>query len=220
MKSIGSEQSGFTLIEMLMVISIISTLGLLGFSTYRKATFSAKNTRKVVSIKDITTSINAYVIGNDLLPSALETTRSGGATFIGCVGTTTRDINNNGRSDCDLTTAPYEEDASLNTAIATINKSIPLVDDTGVDFGGSGAFWGATLVYFDSSSTVTLNGVQRRMWLNYTLHGANQTCESLGGEVANGGTSPAWTSSSPTNTGLQVNGNTVCYVAITQEFSR
>ena len=216
----SADQSGFTLIEILIVISIISTLSLIGLSSSRRAIYKAKNASKIAAIDGISKSITAYVIDSGTLPAPLETVRSGFGSFVGCLGKTTRNINSNTLTDCDLTTASYEENASLNTAIATVNKTLPKTDDTGVSFGTSGSFWGATFVYFDTTTTTRLNGVQRRMWLNYALHGSNQTCNSFGGEVVNGGTSPNWTSSSPSNKGIQSNGNTICYVALTREFGR
>lgn len=213
-------QNGFTLIELLMVLSIISTLSLIGISSLRKSINKAKNVNKIAAVDSISKSISAYVIENSALPLPLETVRSGIGSFAGCIGKTTRDVNTNTLTDCDVTSAPYEEDSTLNAAVTTVNKSLPQTDETGVSFGASGNFWGATLVYFDNSSAIRLNGTIRRMWLNYALHGSNQTCESFGGEVVNGGTSPNWTSSAPTNKGLQVNGNTLCYVAITREFGR
>lgn len=216
----ATDQGGFTLIEILIVISIISTLSLIGLSSSRRAINKAKNASKISAIDSISKSFTAYVIDNGTLPAPLETVRSGFGSFVGCVGKTTQNVNANALTDCDLTIAPYEENAALNSAIVTVNKTLPSTDDTGVSFGASGSFWGATLVYFDSSNTTRLNGVQRRMWLNYALHGSNQTCESFGGEVVNGGTPPNWTSTSPTNKGIQSNGNTICYVALTREFGR
>ena len=215
-----TRQSGFTLIEIMIVITIISILGAMGFSTYRRAVGRAQNTRKTENIKVLTQAIAAYVIDNGSLPAPLEAVRNGTGSFTGCLGQSTRDVNSNGLTDCDVTSASYEESAALNTALQSERSTAVKVDDTGVSFGALGTFWGATLVYLDSSSTVKVNGTIRRLWLNYALQGQNQTCDSFSGIAVDGGSAPDWTSSSPINHGLQVNGNTMCYVALTQEFGR
>lgn len=215
----NNNQDGFTLIELVMVLAIISVLSALGLTTYRRATFRAKNVQKIVNLKEAAKAINAYVIENGTLPADLEATRNGGSTFVACLGKTTSDRDGDGLTDCDVTTAPYEESTTLNNDIRTVMNALPTVDNTGVNFGVSGTFWGGTLVYFNSSSAATVNGTTRQLWLNYALLGPSQQCESFGGEVVTGGTPPAWTASGST-TGLQVNGNTICYVALTQEFGR
>lgn len=221
MKEVNHQQSGFTLIEIMIVISIMSVLAMVGFSSYKQALNKAKNERKIVNLKNATNVISAYTISNGALPGYLEDARNNLLTYITCLGKSTHDTDNDGLTDCHIvSTGGYEEESTLNTAMGTVSSSRPLVDDAGVNFGASGTFWGATLAYFDDTTSVTVNGVERRLWLQYGLLGRNQTCESFGGEVVDGGTLPAWTSSSPSNRGLQINGNTLCYVALTQEFGR
>lgn len=217
----SSGQQGFTLIELLIVISLLSVLSLFGISTSKRAIDRAKNIRKIANIKSAVNTVSGYTASNSTLPQPLEDVRNGGSTYTACLGKTTSDQDSDGLSGCHVVASGgYEEDDTLNTALRTINQEVPIIDDSGINFGSNGVFWGAALVYFDSTSNVTVNGVVRRVWVMYALSGINQTCESFGGEVVDGGTLPNWTSSAPTNRGLQINNNTICYVALTQEFGR
>ncbi len=218
-----SSQSGFTIIEMMMVISIISVISGLVLSGYRGSLAKARNQRRINAMESAVEAYTAYTVSNGTLPGGLENAYADTATVITCLGKTTHDKDSDGLSEChnaDSVTDSYEEDSGINTAMQSIMKERPLTDANGIDFGWAlGPFWGSTLAYYQTSYNVRLNGASTRLWLYYALEGKNQKCESYGGTIANGGTYPNMTSDG-SQIGFQWSNNTFCYVALTQLFGR
>jgi len=65
-------QHGYSLIELIMVVAIVVTLGSIGVPIYIKAIDSAKNVKAMGDIKYIRTEIQAYQARNQTLPASLE----------------------------------------------------------------------------------------------------------------------------------------------------
>lgn len=72
MSAKNRDQSGYSLIELIMVVAIIVTLGSMGVPIYIKAIDSAKNVKAIGDIKYIQTEIEVYQARNQTLPATLK----------------------------------------------------------------------------------------------------------------------------------------------------
>lgn len=64
-----SAKNGFTIIELLIVISIISILSVIGISTYYSVQEGARNARRKGDLKDLQKALEAYKARNSRYPS-------------------------------------------------------------------------------------------------------------------------------------------------------
>ncbi len=62
-------EKSFTLIELIVVISIIALLGALGITTYSNTQIDARNTRRKSDLKTIETALNSYYSINNRYPT-------------------------------------------------------------------------------------------------------------------------------------------------------
>lgn len=67
----GVRRSGFTLIEMMIVVAIIGTLATLGSPVYTKFVDKSRNTRAISEIRSLEKNITAYKLEYGSLPDSL-----------------------------------------------------------------------------------------------------------------------------------------------------
>lgn len=84
-------KNGFTLIELIVVVGIISILSTLGLSTYNNVQVDARNARRKADLRELKTALETYKFrNNNRYPSTIATTCPGAtATNMGWCGACT-----------------------------------------------------------------------------------------------------------------------------------
>lgn len=71
MRVVGVCRSGFTLVEVMIVVAIIGTLATLGSPVYTKFIDKSRNTRAISEIRSLEKNIMAYKLEHESLPNSL-----------------------------------------------------------------------------------------------------------------------------------------------------
>lgn len=162
----NKKQTGFTIVELLIVIVVIGILAALVLNSFSDAQRQARNAQTISLAKAYHTAILAYAAekGDYPPPSA-------------CLGTGYPDINNNGSGDCggDTTSTWIEETTPFNTAIAPYIGNGTKTANPKV-LRSSGGEWGIGAVYTYNIPTL-LDGNPLNRWLVYYLEGTDAKCQ-------------------------------------------
>lgn len=156
--------SGFTIVELLIVIVIIAVLAAITVIAYNGIQDRAVNTQRITAAKDYQKIINSYMVSRGAYPAAV------GATATYCLGDGYPDWNADGTAaDCFATNNVKFVSAALNTELLKEVSSLPNFPKTPVQTGGTQSLG---LGY----RGITLDTQTGRVGLFYWLKGANQSC--------------------------------------------
>lgn len=199
--------SGFTIVELLIVIVVIGILAAITIVSFNGVSQRSNNTSRIATAKQAVTLINAYIATTGNLP---DTT---GASF--CIGSNFP----SGKCWGVDSSSPTLESAStaFNTTLATVGK-VSAISYGSVDMG----YWKGIGPVYHYAATRTVDGVLKPAIIIYFLDGTNQDC-GLNGVVKATQSAPAgvrendtvYTSAttSPRNTASTAAG-TYCVVSI------
>lgn len=154
MNTISSIKSGFTIVELLIVIVIIAILAAISIVSYTGIQQRANNTAVISAATQSMKMIQAYIAANGTYP---QTTSS-------CITSTTT-------CQADSTTTNLTPtNATFDTRMATIGTLPREIPASGTQLFGMAYFWNAT---------ATLDGKSTPATLLFYLFGSNQKCTLL-----------------------------------------
>ena len=177
--------SGFTIVELLIVIVVIATLAAITIVAYNGISQRANNSAIIESASSALRTINAYIAANDQYPYLYNTA---------CITTT---------SGCIVNTVPKGAVSTFDNNIATVGslpRSVPTSGDN------------QTGILYDYKATRTYNGDVQPALLFYWLYGTGQQC-GLPGVVVGWSTGVSSTTGY-TMANDSSTGKTLCYVHI------
>lgn len=191
--------SGFTIVELLIVIVIIGILAALVIVAYNGIQVRAKNTSRVASARELQKIVNAYVAQEGKYPY----------TSYGCMGSGYTDWDGDGFLDCYAkTTNRQRPNATLNNELQKI-APLPKVETS--DVPGTSESYRGYLYY----PNVTIDGKAGRVMMVYWLEGTSQNCGAPG-VLTPTGVSLVFLLNGAPNTVPNSAGTTLCYVAINE----
>lgn len=163
-------RSGFTIVELLIVIVVIAILAAITIVAYNGIQQRANNTQRITAAKQWYSAIVEYTATNQAYPA-------GAVGNIFCIGEnnpTNLDVNPD--VDCGIT-GNIKHDTALtatfNTAIKTIRSSLPVFPSASITYDAGVSGTGMLMRAFDTNTTA---GVAGHPTLIYTLDGPNQDC--------------------------------------------
>lgn len=180
-----TKKSGFTIVELLIVIVVIAILAAISIVAYQGIQQRANNTATISAVNQTLRAIQAYVGSNGSYPLTV------GGTI--CVTTT---------SGCYGGAGAFPSNSTFNTnmsGIGTLPKSVPM--------SGSSRYG----ISYDYDAGRTLSGQSRPAMLLYYLQGTYQQC---GMPVTNSWGPAMSIASSGYTTGDTGDGKTSCIVSI------
>tara|TARA_B100001146_G_scaffold182058_2_gene164451 strand:- start:11 stop:550 length:540 start_codon:yes stop_codon:yes gene_type:complete len=152
----SKKQSGFTIVELLIVIVVIAILAAITIVAYNGIQNQAKNQQTVSAVRSYYTALASYAVKNNTLPSARA-----------CLGPESF-YNSN---PCYVGGATYTWSSSLNTAVGEFLKT-PAATASGT-VTGSGIT--ASGIFYDNSSGASGSG-----YIGFPIFGSS-TCPSIAG---------------------------------------
>lgn len=179
------KQTGFTIVELLIVIVVIGILAALTLNSFAGAQQKARNAQTISLVKAYHTAISAYAAEKGSYPPDWA-----------CLGSGYPDADNNGTAgDCegDNTYGSWlTENGSFNAAIQPYvgsgdNKVNPKI------ITASWGQWAIGAIYRYESNT-TLDGQPQNRWITYQLEGKDSKCSA--GPIVKMDTWPAFSSGS------------------------
>ena len=197
--------SGFTIVELLIVIVVIAILATITIVAYNGVQQRANNTARIAAAKQAITTLTLYMAENNAYPLTVGTGRCLGTGFPGnaCWGVD---------SPSPAVTTP-----SLLDSLSEIG-SLPHVSYPTVDMG----YWHGIGPVYHYNTNRTVDGVPNPVVVVYFLDGSNQDCglpnivrntnDGTPGTVENS-TTYATVTTSPRNTASTTHG-TYCIAAI------
>jgi prepilin-type N-terminal cleavage/methylation domain-containing protein len=180
----ASKHTGFTIVELLIVIVVIGILAALVLNTFSQVQVKARNTQTASVVNAYKKALLAYATENGSYP------------IIGtaCAGQGYPDLDGDGNAgDCWQSTGYVKESSTLNERLRPYIGSQPGVPSTKSISYGSFSRVGA---YVSLNSSNKLDGQVWPWWLNYVMEGENAKC--LVGPVASG-PYPNWLSTPPSS---------------------
>ena len=73
-KKVTNNKKGFTLTEIMVTVSIVSTVSSLGMSQYNDALASARDAQRLANIKQVQTALNLFYLDHEAYPACVATT--------------------------------------------------------------------------------------------------------------------------------------------------
>lgn len=198
--------SGFTIVELLIVIVIIGILAALVITVYNGIQQRARNTARIASAKELQKLVNAYIIQEGKYPPI---------NVRGCLGTGYTDWNGDGSLDCfdensaNANPTHYHPSTALNNELQKIAPP-PSVETS--DVKGTNDIRYRGYVYFPGH---TIDGQAGRAMFDYFLEGTNQNCV-LPGVLSYNSTTGTFVTSSAISYSSNHAGNTYCRVAFAE----
>lgn len=158
MKQVGIKQTGFTIVELIIVIVIIGILASLTVVAYQGVTNRGYNARVTTGVVSYIKAVQVYKIRNGAYP-----------TQTGCLGA------NYPSGTCwSGVDGTFTVNSSLDTALATVMDSKPMLADKLFSIGVNNNTRAGAL-YFSSGGAGPFKVI-------YYLNGAGQTCpQGIGG---------------------------------------
>lgn len=192
----SKKQSGFTIVELLIVIVIIAILATITVVAYNGITQRADNTRRIAAAKEWYKRIQAYTAANTAYPP-------GALNNHACLGTGyPTDLDVNPDEDCLGTGNVKHPNTSLNNALATLGTLPVFPPDKLVSGAAIGTTAGISLRSVDALvDTSTGTSQAQYPFLYYWLRGTNQDCVLRPVAVSVSGGYATSTASSTTNDG-------------------
>ncbi len=164
-------KSGFTIVELLIVIVVIAILAAISVVAYTGIQQRASNTVRIAAAKDWMKAIEEYIAANQAYPAALS---------IYCIGESNiTDLDGDPDVDCGTSNNVKHNSttntAAFNDAIKTIRSSLPDFPGEPVQvsstFTGSGMLFRAVDAYDPEGENIT-----NYPTLIFFLEGADQDC--------------------------------------------
>jgi len=164
-----NNKSGFTIVELLIVIVVIAILAAISIVAYNGIQQRANNAQRIAAAQQWIKDIKAYVSTNGSYPSS--------QAQMYCIGTSNpTDLDANPDVDCGLSNNVKHDSAQttiFNQGISTIS-TLPNFPGKAVDFG---TFKAAGMLYrsYDTFDPTGKN-IANYPTLTFALEGANQDC--------------------------------------------
>ena len=201
-----NKQSGFTIVELLIVIVVIAILAAISIFAYNGIQQRANNTKRVAAAKDWQKIIIAYTSANGSYPVSSINNHT-------CLGTgNPTDLDQNPDEDCNGTGNVKHPLSSINSAYATIGTLPKFPAEKLITSSAIGTTAGISLRSVESLDPGTANEKLMYPFLYYWLAGTNQDCvlRPIAVNISSGYT----ISSSAINTVANEGGITRCMIAL------
>jgi prepilin-type N-terminal cleavage/methylation domain-containing protein len=164
------KQSGFTIVELLIVIVVIGILAAITIVAYNGIQQRADNTKRVAAAKEWQKRIIAYASSNGSYPPSALNNHT-------CLGTgNPTDLDANPDEDCLGSGNVKHPLASINTAYATLGTLPSFPTDKLVSTSAIGTTAGISMRSVDALDPGTANEKLLYPFLYYWLKGTNQDC--------------------------------------------
>lgn len=191
------KSSGFTIVELLIVIVIIGILAALVIVAYNGIQQRARNTSRIASAKEIMKIVAAYTAQEGKYPPAAQA----------CIGTGYTDWDGNGSLDCYQSAHTFHPNAPLDAELQKVTN-IPKVETSSMK-GNSGVLYGG-FFYYPNPAPGTVDGQVGRITMRYFLEGTNQNCGVPNVLTATGAN--IYVTNGAANTSSNNDGNTYCVI--------
>lgn len=163
-----TRQSGFTIIELLIVIVVIGILAAITIVSFNGVQLKAQNTASVDAASKYKRILMAYAAQNGQYPS--------GNLSVGyCLGTGYADLNNDGTGDCVYNGSGgyVSENSTYNNTLKSVaslpginNKSYSRTTDSAKVAG----------IRYDYGADRTIDGKSNPYWIVYVLQDSSSKC--------------------------------------------
>ncbi|MBL8160185.1 type II secretion system protein [Candidatus Saccharibacteria bacterium] len=167
----GGRSTGFTIVELLIVIVVIGILAVIALSTFSNAQRDARNAERLTSAQAWYKLLKTYTADDGAYPPGISMTGSGGHI---CLGEgLPADMDANVDEDCGESTNVKHPAAAMNTALKTPSPTLPSFPTTPLyNSAGTAFISGITL-----RTMTTVDSVANTPLLQYLLEGTNQDCK-------------------------------------------
>lgn len=161
-------KSGFTIVELLIVIVVIAILAAISITAYNGIQKRARNNAKITAATSIAKVVNGYTVatGNLLATNS-------------CLPTGNSDLNGDGIGDCGTITDPsapsHSELTTINNKLSAEGITLSFPQDV-VTTNSGGKIRGLRYTY--GASNRGMNGVLQPYFLYFALEGDNEDCKS------------------------------------------
>ena len=165
-----ARSSGFTIVELLIVIVVIAILAAITIVAYNGIQQRARNTQRIAAAKEWLESIKEYAVANQAYPASISTY---------CIGESNiTNLDANPDVDCGVSNNVKHSSASetpaFNAGIKTIRSSIPNFPGAAVDIDAG--LKGSGMLFRADTYDPTGENITNYPTLIFFLEGSNQDC--------------------------------------------